>query len=146
MSTALQTQNSVQAIGSGQLFGKGLYNGKLNQYDYLPEPQTDFIFSIIGEEFGFIGCSVVLILIMLLILRVIFISKDSPDLMGRLLGIGFIAVVVFHTFINVGVTTAIVPNTGLPLPFISYGLSALWTNMLMLGMVINLSMQRKTSQ
>lgn len=145
LSSALQTQNSVQAIGSGQLYGKGLYQGKLNQYDYLPEPQTDFIFSIIGEEFGFIGCSAVLILLLLLILRVIYIAKDSNDLMGRLLVTGFVAVIAFHTFINVGVTTAIVPNTGLPLPFVSYGLSALVSNMLMLGMILNLSMQRKTS-
>lgn len=145
LSSALQTQNSVQAIGSGQLYGKGLYQGKLNQYDYLPEPQTDFIFSIIGEEFGFVGCSAVLILLLLLILRVLYIAKDSNDLMGRLLVTGFVAVIAFHTFINVGVTTAIVPNTGLPLPFVSYGLSALISNMLMLGMIINLSMQRKTS-
>ena len=145
LSSALQTQNSVQAIGSGQLYGKGLYQGKLNQYDYLPEPQTDFIFSIIGEEFGFVGCSAVLILLLLLILRVLYIAKDSNDLMGRLLVTGFVAVITFHTFINVGVTTAIVPNTGLPLPFVSYGLSALVSNMLMLGMIINLSMQRKTS-
>jgi len=144
-STALQTQKSVQAIGSGQLSGKGLYNGKLNQYNYLPESQTDFVFAIIGEEFGFIGCSVVLILILLLLLRVLFIAKDSPDLMGRLLVIGFVGVVSFHTFINVGVTMAIVPNTGLPLPFVSSGLSALWTNMLMLGMILNLSIQRKTA-
>lgn len=145
LSSALQTQNSVQAIGSGQLYGKGLYQGKLNQYDYLPEPQTDFIFSIIGEEFGFIGCSAVLILLLLLILRVLYIAKDSNDLLGRLLVVGFVAVITFHTFINVGVTTAIVPNTGLPLPFVSSGLSALVSNMLMLGMIINLSMQRKTS-
>lgn len=143
--TALQTQKSVQAIGSGQLEGKGLYQGKLNQYNYLPESQTDFIFAIIGEEFGFIGCSVVLFLLLLLLIRVLFIAKDSQDLMGRLLVVGFVGIVAFHTFINVGVATAIVPNTGLPLPFISSGLSALLSNMLMLGMILNLSMQRKTS-
>lgn len=145
LSTALQTQNSVQAIGSGQLYGKGLYNGKLNQYDYLPEPQTDFIFSIVGEEFGFIGCTVVLVLLLVLLLRVIYIAKDSEDLLGQLIVTGFVAIIAFQTFINVGVTTAIVPNTGLPLPFVSAGLSSLWTNMAMLGMIINLSMQRKTS-
>ncbi len=142
---AMQTQNSVQAIGSGQLFGKGRYNGKLNKYNYLPEPQTDFIFSIIGEEFGFVGCAAVLAMIMALLLRVIYVGKDSKDMMGRLLVTGFVALIVFHTFINVGVTMAIVPNTGLPLPFVSYGLSSLWTNMLMLGMVINVSMQRKSN-
>ncbi|WZL83156.1 rod shape-determining protein RodA [Vallitaleaceae bacterium 9-2] len=146
LSIALQTQNSVQGIGSGQLFGKGIYNGKLNQYNYLPESQTDFIFSIIGEEFGFIGCSVVLLLMLALMLRVLYIAKDSKDLMGQLLCAGFVAVLGFQTFINVGVTTNIVPNTGLPLPFISYGLSALWSNMLMLGLVLNLSIQRKTNK
>jgi|ASRK01.1.fsa_nt_gi rod shape determining protein RodA len=146
LSIALQTQNSVQGIGSGQLFGKGIYNGKLNQYNYLPESQTDFIFSIIGEEFGFIGCSIVLLLLLALMLRVLYIAKDSKDLMGQLLCAGFVAIVGFQTFINVGVTTNIVPNTGLPLPFISYGLSALWSNMLMLGLVLNLSIQRKTNK
>ncbi len=145
MSAALQTQKSVQAIGSGQLSGKGLYQGKLNQYNYIPEPQTDFIFSIIGEEFGFIGCSVVLVLLALLMIRVLYIGKDSQDLMGQLIVVGFVGIIAFHTFINVGVTTAIVPNTGLPLPFVSAGLSALWSNMLMLGVILNLSIQRKLS-
>ncbi len=145
MSVALQTQKSVQAIGSGQLSGKGLYQGKLNQYNYIPEPQTDFIFSIIGEEFGFIGCSVVLVLLALLMIRVLYIGKDSQDLMGQLIVVGFVGIIAFHTFINVGVTTAIVPNTGLPLPFVSAGLSALWSNMLMLGVILNLSIQRKIS-
>ncbi len=144
-STAFQTQKSVQAIGSGQLEGKGLYQGKLNQYNYLSESETDFIFAIIGEEFGFIGCSGVLFLLLLLLIRVLYIAKDSQDLMGRLLVVGFVGIIAFHTFINVGVATAIVPNTGLPLPFVSSGLSALWTNMLMLGMILNVSMQRKTS-
>ncbi len=146
LSIAFQTQNSVQGIGSGQLFGKGIYNGKLNQYNYLPESETDFIFSIIGEEFGFIGCSVVLLLLLALMLRILYIAKDSKDLMGRLLCTGFVAILGFQTFINVGVTTNIVPNTGLPLPFISYGLSALWSNMLMLGLVLNVSIQRKTNK
>jgi rod shape determining protein RodA len=146
LSIALQTQNSVQGIGSGQLFGKGIYNGKLNQYNYLPESQTDFIFSIIGEEFGFIGCSIVLLLLLALMLRILYIAKDSKDLMGQLLCAGFVAILGVQTFINVGVTTNIVPNTGLPLPFISYGLSALWSNMLMLGLILNLSIQRKTNK
>lgn len=145
MTTALQTENSIQAIGSGQLFGKGLYNGKLNQYNYLPESQTDFIFAIIGEEFGFVGCTTVLLLLFLLLIRVIFIGKDSPDQLGQLIVTGFVAMIMFHTFINVGVTTNIVPNTGLPLPFISSGLSALWANMISLGLILNLSMQRKLS-
>lgn len=144
LSTALQTTNSIQAIGSGKLSGKGLYLGKLNQYDYLPEPQTDFIFSIIGEEFGFIGCSIVLLLLFVLVIRCIIISRDATDDVGMLIVTGFAAMLTFQTFINVGVTTGIMPNTGIPLPFISYGLSSLWTNMIGLGLILNISMQRKT--
>ncbi len=141
-----QTQNSLQAIGSGKLFGKGLYLGKVNQYDYLPEPQTDFIFAIVGEEFGFFGCFVILLLLFILILRLMWIAKDSPDLMGKLIITGYVAVLVYQTFINVGVTTGIAPNTGMTLPFISYGVSSLWNNLIGIGIILNISMQRKKSE
>ena len=137
-----QTNNSKQAIGSGQLFGKGLYMGKVNQYDYLPEPQTDFIFSIIGEELGFFGCILVLLLLFFLIIRVLWIAKDA-DMLGKLIISGFAAVVMYQTFINVGVASGIVPNTGMPLPFISYGVSSLWNNLIGIGIILNISMQRK---
>ncbi|NDL67944.1 rod shape-determining protein RodA [Anaerotalea alkaliphila] len=145
LSTSLQTNNSIQAIGSGQLFGKGLYLGKLNKYNYLPEPQTDFIFSIIGEEFGFVGCVVVLALLFLLIIRCLWLAKDAPDNQGMLIIVGFVALILFQTFINVGVTTGIVPNTGVTLPFVSYGLSSLWSNMIAIGIILNISMQRRTT-
>lgn len=139
-----QTKNSKQAIGSGQLYGKGLYQGKLNQYNYLPEPQTDFIFSIIGEEFGFVGCSTILLLLLALVLRCLWIAKDAKDLMATIIVVGFVSIIGLQTFVNVGVTTDIVPNTGIPLPFISYGLSSLWSNMIALGLILNISMQRKS--
>lgn len=142
LSSSWQTESSIKAIGSGQLAGKGLYKGKLHQYNYLPEPQTDFIFSIIGEEFGFVGCVIVLVLLFLLMIRILYIVKDSPDLMGKLIGAGLVGVILVQIFINVGVATGIVPNTGIPLPFISYGVSSLWTNMICLGVVLNISMQR----
>ena len=138
-----QTNNSIQAIGSGKLFGKGLYLGKVNQYDYLPEPQTDFIFAIIGEEFGFFGCVIILLLIFILIMRVLWIAKDSKDLYGKLIITGYAAVVMYQVFINVGVATGIVPNTGVPLPFISYGVSSLWNNLIGIGIILNIGMQRK---
>ncbi len=138
-----QTNNSIQAIGSGKLFGKGLYLGKVNQYDYLPEPQTDFIFAIIGEEFGFFGCVLILLLILILIMRILWIAKDSKDLYGKLIITGYAAVVMYQVFINVGVATGIVPNTGVPLPFISYGVSSLWNNLIGIGIILNISMQRK---
>lgn len=143
-SEQFQTENSKQAIGSGQLYGKGLYKGKLNQYNYLPEPQTDFIFSIIGEEFGFVGCSVVLVLQLFLVLRCLWIAKDVKDLMATIIVVGFVSIIAFQTFVNVGVTTDILPNTGIPLPFISYGVSSLWTNMIAVGLILNISMQRKS--
>lgn len=141
-----QTLNSLQAIGSGGLFGKGLYMGKVNQYDYLPEPQTDFIFSIIGEEFGFFGCSIVLLLLFLLVLRLLWIGKDAPDLYGKLIITGYTAVIMYQTFINVGVTTGIAPNTGMTLPFVSYGVSSLWNNLIGIGIILNIGIQRKKTE
>lgn len=143
-SALLQTKNSIHAIGSGQLLGKGLYLGKLNKYNYLPEPQTDFIFSIIGEELGFIGCSVILVLLLLLIIKCIWIAKDTKDKTGLLIITGVVILIAYQTFVNVGVVTGILPNTGIPLPFISYGLSSLWTLMIGIGLILNISMQRKS--
>jgi len=145
-SLLMQTNNSIQAIGSGRIFGKGLYLGKVNQYDYLPEPQTDFIFSIIGEEFGFFGCSIVILLLFILILKCLWIAKDTTDLLGKLIIIGIVAIITYHSFINIGVTTGIVPNTGIPLPFISAGLSSLMANMIGMGIILNIGMQRKSTQ
>ncbi len=139
-----QTINSMQAIGSGMLSGKGLYQGKLHQYDYLPVPESDFIFSIIGEEFGFIGCSILLALFFLLLIRILLIVKDSPDMTGRLIGMGYVGMLTAQIFINIGVATGILPNTGLPLPYVSYGISSLWGNMIIMGLVLNISMQRTT--
>lgn len=143
-SERLQTNNSMQAIGSGKLFGKGLYQGKLNQYNYLPEPQTDFIFSIIGEEAGFLGCSSIIILIFTFIMRCMWIAKDSKDLIGKIIITGFSTIIAFQTFVNIGVVTGLLPNTGLPLPFISYGLSSLWANLIGVGLVLNIGIQRKS--
>lgn len=140
----LQTDNSIQAIGSGQLNGKGLYQGKLNQYNYLPEPQTDFIFSIIGEEFGFIGSTIVIALILVLLIQCLWIAKSARDLLGKTIIGGITGMIGIQTFVNIGVVTGMLPNTGLPLPFISAGLSSLLTNMIAIGIILNISMQRKS--
>lgn len=145
-SLAYQQQNSVLALGSGQLHGKGLYNGTVTTVknaNFILEPQTDFIFSIIGEELGFIGCSIVLFVLFLIIIKLILIAKDSKDLFGTLIITGMVAIITFQTFINVGVAIFIVPNTGIPLPFVSYGLSSLLSLMIGIGIVLNISMQRK---
>lgn len=140
--TYYQTMKSISAISSGQLTGKGLYQGTLNQLSYLPEPQNDFIFSVIGEEFGFIGCMAVLGLLFFIIVRCIFIAMESRDLKERLIVSGVAGMLLFQTFINVGVATGIMPNTGMSLPFVSSGGSSLWTNMAAIGLVLNIDLRR----
>jgi len=140
----LQTENSIQAIGSGQMNGKGLYQGKLNQYNYLPEPQTDFIFSIIGEEFGFVGCSVIIGLMLLLLLQCLWVARTARDHLAKIIIGGVVGMIGIQTYVNIGVVTGVLPNTGLPLPFISAGISSLLTNMVAIGFVLNISMQRKS--
>ncbi len=140
--TYYQTMKSISAISSGQLTGKGLYQGTLNQLSYLPEPQNDFIFSVIGEEFGFIGCMAVLGLLFFIIVRCIFIAMESRDLKERFIASGVAGMLLFQTFINVGVATGIMPNTGMSLPFVSSGGSSLWTNMAAIGLVLNIDLRR----
>lgn len=140
--TYYQTMKSISAISSGQLTGKGLYQGTLNQLSYLPEPQNDFIFSVIGEEFGFIGCMVVLGLLLFIIIRCILIAMESRDMKERLIASGVAGMLIFQTFVNVGVATGIMPNTGMSLPFVSSGGSSLWTNMAAIGLVLNIDLRR----
>ncbi len=140
--TYYQTMKSISAISSGQLTGKGLYQGTLNQLSYLPEPQNDFIFSVIGEEFGFIGCMVVLGLLFFIIIRCILIAMESRDMKERIIASGVAGMLIFQTFVNVGVATGIMPNTGMSLPFVSSGGSSLWTNMAAIGLVLNIDLRR----
>lgn len=139
---AYQTMKSISAIGSGQLYGKGLYKGTLSQLSYVPESHNDFIFSVIGEEFGFVGCMIVLSLLFLIILKCIIIATKAEDLYGRLIASGVAGMIAFQTFANIGVNTGFLPNTGMPLPFISYGGSSLWTNMMAIGLVLNVGTKR----
>lgn len=133
-----QTMKSINAIGSGQLYGKGLYQGTLNQLSYLPEPHTDFIFSIIGEEFGFIGCAATLLVLLFLIFRCAHIAMKARDLFSQLIAAGVAGMLAFQVFVHVGVVTGMLPNTGMPLPFVSYGGSSMWANMVGIGLVINI--------
>lgn len=139
---AYQTLQSIKAIGSGRLQGKGLYHGTLNQLSYLPEPHNDFIFSIIGEEFGFIGCIIVLLLLFFIVFRCILIAMTTRDTFGQLIAAGIAGMLAFQTLINVGVATGVIPNTGMPLPFVSYGGSSMWTNMASIGLVLNIGLRR----
>lgn len=131
------------AIGSGQLFGKGLFAGTQSQLDFLPENHTDFIFSVIGEELGFIGCVLVLLLFLCVLYRGIHIARVTQDPFGMLLAIGTVSMLGFQVLVNVGMTTGSMPVTGIPLPFISYGVSSLTTCMLSVGLLENIYMHRK---
>ncbi|MCC8081958.1 MAG: rod shape-determining protein RodA [Lachnospiraceae bacterium] len=141
-----QQQNSIIAIGSGQLWGKGLNNSSITSLkngNYLSEPQTDFIFTIVGEELGFVGCIIIIILIMLIIFECVWIAKNAKDLGGRLICCGMGGLIGFQSFINIGVTTGMLPNTGLPLPFVSYGLTSLISMYIGIGLVLNVGLQRQ---
>ncbi len=140
-----QTLKSINAIGSGQLTGKGLYQGTLNQLSYLPEPHNDFIFSVIGEEFGFIGCIFVIAVTLFILFRCIVIAMGSRDSFGQLIVAGVVAMLGFQAFVNMGVATGILPNTGMSLPFVSYGGSSMWTNMAAIGLVLNVGINRSKS-
>lgn len=141
-----QQQHAIMAIGSGQLYGKGLFNTSIYSMkygNYLMEEDTDFIFSVIGEETGFVGCSAVILLLFLIVLECIYTGIRAKDLSGRLICIGMATLVAFQSFTNISVNTGIFPNTGLPLPFISAGLSSLLSLYIGMGFVLNVSMQRK---
>lgn len=137
-----QTKNSAWAIGSGQLLGKGLFNGIMNQLKYIPYSLNDFIFSVIGEEFGFIGCVIVLALMLLIIAKCLIIASKATDMLGSLIVVGVAALLSFQTFINIGVATGLLPNTGMPLPFLSAGGSSMMINMACIGLVLNVGMTK----
>ncbi len=137
-----QIVQSLYAIGSGGLFGVGL--GKSRQkFMSLPEPQNDFIFSVLCEELGFIGALVLILLFAALLYRGIKIAKNSPDLFGSLLVIGFVAQIIIQVILNIAVVTSTVPVTGMPLPFFSYGGTAMCITMAEMGIVLNVSRQSK---
>ena len=131
------------SIGSGGFIGQGLFEGTQSQLNFLPENHTDFIFSVIGEELGFVGAIFVLFLYFILLYRTIMISRASGDAFGSLLACGIFSMWLFEIFINVGMTLGIMPVTGIPLPFMSYGGSALLMNILCVGLLMNIYLRRK---
>lgn len=139
-----QVIQSKIAIGSGGFFGKGLFKGPQTQLDYLPAKHTDFIFAVIGEEMGFIGAMFVLFLLFFLIYRCIRIGLKAKCDFGNYMCIGVAALLLFHVFENVGMCIGVMPITGIPLPFISYGGSFMMVNMLLVGLVMNVHIRRKT--
>ncbi len=143
-SYALQQKNSIMAIGSGQLWGKGLGNAdaiSLLNGNYLSESQTDFIFAVVGEELGFVGCVICIVLLFLIVLECIIIAVRAKDLAGRLICVGMAGLIGMQSFVNIAVATGLLPNTGLPLPFVSYGLTSLVSMFIGMGFVLNVGLQ-----
>lgn len=141
---AYQTLNSMMAIGSGQLFGKGYNTNEISSVlngGFISESQTDFIFTVIGEEFGFVGSVIVLVLVFAIAIECFIISTKAKDKAGELIAAGVGAWIGFQGFINVGVATGVLPNTGLPLPFVSYGLTSLLSVYAGIGFVLNVRLQ-----
>jgi len=141
--------NSIMAIGSGQLKGKGYDNNtttSVKNGNFISEPQTDFIFAIIGEELGFIGCCIVIILLLLIIVQCIIIGLRAQDLAGQIICGGVAALIGIQSFINISVATGIFPNTGISLPFVSYGLSSIVSLFSGIGVVLNVGLQPKKYQ
>lgn len=141
---AYQQQNSIMAIGSGQLAGKGLNNdavASVKNANYIAEPQTDFIFAVAGEELGFLGTAAIIILLLLIVIEIIMIGRNAKDLAGNLICCGVASWIGFQSFINICVATGLMPNTGVPLPFVSYGLTSLASLYIAIGIVLNVGLQ-----
>ena len=141
--TAYQTTNSMMAIGSGGLYGKGVDGASsFLETGYISESQTDFIFTVIGETFGFIGCCAVVILIFLITVKCFLIAAHARDAQGRIIASGMGAWIGLQSFLNIGVATGLLPNTGIPLPFVSYGLTSLVCLYAGIGFILNVRMQQ----
>ena len=133
---------ALNAVGSGRLWGKGLFHGSQGQLGYVPEQHTDFIFTIMGEELGFIGAALVVMLYTLLLLRACTIAARAPDIEGRLLAVGITAMFLYHVVVNIGMNVGMAPVTGVPLPFMSYGGSSMIVNLLAVGMLQSVRSQQ----
>lgn len=130
------------AIGSGGFWGKGYMKGTQSQLNFLPEQFTDFIFSVYSEEFGFVGSSLLLLAYLTIILKGLGIAIKAKDKLGRLMAVGIVSVFLVQVFVNLGVTTGIMPVTGLTLPFMSYGGSSVFSTSILLGLLLNISYRR----
>jgi rod shape determining protein RodA len=148
LGSAYHVNQSIMSVGSGQLTGKLgsgglLFDNMLSQLDFLPAKDTDFIFSVITEALGFVGGIAIIVLFFMLIMRTMRIARRSRDLLGSYICVGVAAMILFHVFENIGMAMGIMPITGIPLPFVSYGGSSMWTNMVSYGLVLNVGMRRQ---
>ncbi len=143
---AYQMRQSQIAIGSGGAFGIGRFiNGAMSQLNYVPADWTDFIYSTIGEAWGFVGCVLVLALYLAIILRMLWLARYTYDKFGMLIIVGVLGMLLFHVFENIGMTLGLMPITGIPLPFLSYGGSNMTTNMGGIALVLNVTKNRSLS-
>lgn len=145
----MQQENSIMAIGSGQLNGKGLNNSDVNSVSkgkFVAEAQNDFIFAVAGEELGFRGCLLIIFLLGAIVTECMRVGMKAKDLAGRLIGIGMGSLVAVQSIINISVATGLFPNTGTPLPFVSYGLTSLVSLFIGMGFVLNVGLQQKKGQ
>ncbi|MEL6500730.1 MAG: rod shape-determining protein RodA [Cyanobacteria bacterium J06623_1] len=130
------------AIGAGKLWGQGWYQGTQTQLDFIPEQHTDFIFSAVGEEFGFVGCIILLSAFWLICIRLIWIATTAKDDFGSLLAIGILTIIAFQTVVNISMTIGLAPITGIPLPWMSYGRSSLLSSFISIGLVESVAKYR----
>ena len=134
---------SKLAIGAGQLFGMGVLKGNQTQLGFLYPKTTDFIFSVIGEEMGFVATAAIVILYVFLITKAIYVSKTAKDDLGSYIAMGIAGIFLFHMIENIGMTIGLLPITGVPLPFVSYGGSSLLTNLVLIALLLNISGRRQ---
>ncbi|MBM3656127.1 MAG: rod shape-determining protein RodA [Actinobacteria bacterium] len=137
LASGYQLRQARITIGSGGLLGKGLFDGPQTNGRFVPEQQTDFIFTVAGEELGFLGSSFILLLYLILLMRAFAIARTTTDLFGKMVCIGVVAWFSFQIFENIGMTMGVMPMTGVPLPFLSYGGSAMFANMIAFGLLQN---------
>jgi len=144
LSGKYQQNQALAAIASGGLPGKMIKEDDSTRiYSKIYANESDFIFSVVGEEFGFIGTSIVIFLYIILIIRCLIIASHAPDYMGKLICIGVSSLLIFQVFVNIGVASSLLPNTGLSLPFVSYGVTSLISSMLAVGLVLNIGSRRR---
>ena len=140
--TGYQAMQGKIAIGAGKIYGRGLFQGVFTQYNYIPEKQTDFIFAVIGEELGFVGGVTLIFFYFIMLSRLIKIAKDSNDLFGSLMVVGFTSILIFHIWQNIGMTIGLMPITGIPLPFLSHGGTFQLINLVCIGIALSVGIHR----
>ncbi len=146
MGSGYNVVQSRIAVGSGQFFGRGLAAGTQSQLNFLPSQHTDFIFAVLAEKLGFVGAIILLLLFAALLARAIIVTYQAQDRFGMFVGVGIVAMLLFHIVINVGMNMGIMPVTGIPLPFVSYGGTSLVTSLIAVGLLESISIRRRKIQ